>query len=185
MSGILLKIILITSVIFSGLQSVTFQPTANQYMRAHETFDALYFEDADGYTNIVGAVDIPSLGIHIPIYEIGDGDSDNAQGVIDNESVAALLNYSWLAQPVICDHDYQAFRNLSEVSVGDKMRITSWKYGNFEYVCTKNTTGINRNNDIVSDDGVSYATEFVGDFVLYTCSDSGGKITLTAWKKIE
>ena len=130
---------------------------------------------------VSGYIEVEEFGCSVPFSIIHTPYSVNVQDLIDRENLAVYLDYEFLEQPIICDHDYQEFSWLKKAAAGTKAVIHIDGEEAITIVCTGTANGHNEASDIVDEAGRSYANERVGDYVLYTCDEGENGILLTTW----
>lgn len=131
------------------------------------------------HPNYAGVLQISSVRIKVPLVIAEDGET--AKTMVDKANCAALMKdldriadnpaeRTWL----IGDHNYQKFRNLPRVEVGEEATITSPDGTVKKYVVTDKFIGYNVGSDMLYEDGTSIWKDNAGGITLYTCVDGTG-----------
>ena len=132
-----------------------------------------------------GRIEIPDLGIGVPLYETGSG---NAQNLVDNPGSAAFIRYG--TQSIIADHVSQGFSNLINVKPGVTKAYIRYADGRQEeYTCQCSQLGHIRKSEsgnVLLDWTWGRALMRTGDnLVIYTCLGNAigndQRVTLTFW----
>lgn len=106
----------------------------------------------------------------------------NQQTIVDDPKYAALFPggvSSW----VIADHDYQAFRMLKKVQVGDKASITRADGKTIRLKCVDKYKGKNTGHAIRSMDGRNVMSDH--DVMMYTCRFGWRRVWVLQWEMME
>ena len=116
-----------------------------------------------------GRLDIPSVGIGVAL-NYAPLEEGNAQAVVDREDSAAY--FLWHdCKDVIADHNYQSFRALPKVQVGDIAVVSTENGYADEYVCVRVChDGFNTGNDLLDENRTSIEYSDNSRFVMYTCN---------------
>lgn len=136
-----------------------------------------------------GRLEIPDIGIGVPLYEAGNGD---AQKIVDNINSAAFIRFG--DQDIIADHVCQGFSNLINVKPGVTEAYIRYEDGRQKaYTCQCSQLGHIRKsasgnslldwtwNRALGNNGAS--------LVIYTClgnpKGTEQSVTLTYWTENE
>ena len=154
--------------------ATTQEPTADETTEPETVYIPLTY-------GTCGRLDILSVGIGVALYSapLAEG---NAQAVVDDEDSAAF--FLWHdCKDVIADHNYQSFKNLPKVNVGDTAVISTADGYKDEYVCVRVChDGINTGTDFLNESRETVETE-PGSLIMYTCNSDWQHVTIVFWKK--
>ena len=121
-----------------------------------------------------GNLYIPALCVNVALYDSCE------QSVVDAENSAACFKIGNM--PVIADHAYQAFENLSKAA-GTTAVITQGSTVSV-YVCRKVVKGINTGHCLTTDNGNAASEPY--DLLMYTCQDTDGiNIWIAYWDSVQ
>lgn len=130
-----------------------------------------------------GRLYLPTINLNVALNDANvykDGNY-NAQDIVDAKDSAAYYTYG--KKITIADHNYQGFKKLNNLKIGDNSYI-KLKNGKVEtYKLIDKFIGKNTVADLVNQDGIS-VQKMNGDLVMYTCYGSNS-IVITIWTKVD
>ncbi len=114
----------------------------------------------------MGRLRIPSRGISVALFDTWE------QSVCDAPDSACYFFIR--EQPIIGDHNYQAFKNLRRVVTGDKVIIDTLS-GSQTYRVVERISGANADTDLVyRGTSQSLVGKYPNSICMYTCDGPGG-----------
>ena len=135
-----------------------------------------------------GSFCVPSQNISVDLYTVDSSWNNSwklAQKYTDAvNSAAFLLNYAPV--PVISDHNYQAFENLSCISVGVEAYIQNNDAEKTHYRCIDVGTGVNNGFGLYDENNVFWNDWHGCDLITYTCMGENNDVdvVIVLWKEI-
>lgn len=124
-------------------------------------------------SNCYGRLVIESVGIDVALY------NDNSQATCDAVDSACFYSHKGVKGMTIVDHNYQAFRPLTNVTVGTTAVIYESNGGKIYLECVDVTNGQNTKYSLIYPDGSSATGR--SDYLTYTCLDNKGNIRICQW----
>lgn len=105
----------------------------------------------------------------------GPENSINCQSITDKENTAYMSDYC--GGRYIADHNYQGFKNLYKVQIGDTAVLNTDGKINC-YKCISKRTAYNDGHGFTYYDG----TPVTGELIIYTCNKNKYDILVTIWQ---
>lgn len=134
------------------------------------------YTDDTRYSNFVGRLYIPDVGIDVALYR------SNKQNVVDREDSAAYFSLSrWRGHMLIADHWTQGFATLKDVEVGMIAHIDHKDGTTTCFECVQAFNGHNTGKYITDWDYRNVVTW--SDMLMYTCFDGWRNVKVTLWNE--
>ncbi len=135
----------------------------------------------------VGFFHVPDANITVPLYHIDAWDFDwptpVAQDYTDKENSAVMLT-GWGSWVVIADHVNQAFRTLSDVSVGTICYVNAFDGSEATYQCIETGIGIDDTIRLYDQNGIPWE-EWQCDLITQTCYHAiPNGVFIAKWQEI-
>ncbi len=127
----------------------------------------------------LGRLYFPSLNHSVALFHASLYDENlNAQVIVDNKDSAA--HFSLGDSFVIADHNYQGFKKIINLNIGDKAYIKKCDGSIMIYKLNNKFIGENIKTDLISKEGTS-VQKMEADLIMYTCYNTGNDIMITLW----